>query len=70
MGVVKNVGFSKFPKQGDHLDKEVIVCFDYDTSLTLVGRIVRDDVEKPFLTIIKLSDNRYVSSTECQYQLK
>ena len=67
MGTHKNIGFDKFPKQGDFLGKEVTVCFDYDTDNSLYGEIVRYDVEEPFLKIIQLRDGRYVMSTECQY---
>jgi len=45
------------------------VCFDYDTSRTLLGLVVRDDAEEPGRMIIKLEDGRHVLSTECQYQL-
>ncbi len=70
MGVVKNVGFDRFPQQGEHLDKVVEVCFNYDTSRTLKGRIVRDDVEEPYRTIIELDTDpkRYILATECQYR--
>ena len=67
MGIEKNVGFNKFPKQGKLLEKKVEVCFDYDTSKLVDGRIVRDDIKEPYRAIIQLSDGRYVLSTECQY---
>lgn len=67
MGTVKNVGFSSFPKQGSFLNRFVQVCFDYDTSRTIEGVVVRDDAEEPGLMIISLDDGRYVLSTECQY---
>lgn len=69
MGVVTNIGFDKFPKQGVFLGKRVRVCFNYDTSRFLEGNVVRDDTEVPGLLIIRLDDGRYVLSTECQYQL-
>jgi hypothetical protein len=68
MGCVKNVGYDEFPAQGDNLGKRVNVCFNYDTSRTIAGRIVRDDITEPFATIIKLEDSRYVMANECQYQ--
>ena len=58
-----------YPKQGIYLLKRVRVCFDYDTSNTILGRVVRDDEEEPGLMIIQLDDGRYVLSTECQYQI-
>lgn len=67
MGVVANVGYDTFPKQGDWLGKRVKVCFRYDTKHTIGGTIVRDDRQEPFVGIIKLDDGRYVLSTECQH---
>ena len=69
MGVVNNVGTTEFPTQGSYLNQRVKVCFRYDTSKTITGTIVRDDMEQPFVTVIKLNDGRYVLSTECQYSL-
>jgi len=69
MGCHENIGFDKFPKQSDWLQKRVEVLFFYDTSQTIKGTIVRDDREEPFQTIIKLNDGRYVHGTECQYSL-
>ena len=67
MGVEVKVGFDHFPKQGFMMGKEVMVCFNYDTGKTIKGRIVRDDCEDPYLTIISLEDKRYILSTECQF---
>lgn len=58
-----------YPPQGVWLNRRVDVCFNYDTANSVKGIIVRDDVEKPFLTIIKLDDGRHVMSTECQYRV-
>ena len=72
MGVSKNVGFKEFPKQGSYFGKRVRVfrvCFNYEAQNQIGGVIVRDDVESPFQTIIKLDDQRYVLATECMYQL-
>jgi len=70
MGVHRNVGYDKFPKQGRNLGSFVEVCFNYDTSKTINGMIVRDDREEPGLTIIQLADGRYVLATECQYSIR
>jgi len=70
MGCVKTIGFNTFPMQGIDIGRKVKVYFSYDTSHTIQGEIVRDDAEHPFLTIIKLSDGRYVLATECQYSLE
>lgn len=67
MGAVRNISHVKFPKQSNHLNKRTKVCFNYDTSSLIDGTIVRDDLEQPFVTLIKLDDGRYVKSTECQY---
>lgn len=70
MGIEKNVGFDKFPKQRNELGREVNVCFNYDTSKIIKGKIVRDDAEKPSRTIIQLSDGRYILGIECHYSIK
>lgn len=69
MGVVKNISFENFPKQGSYLNRRVVVCFNYDTNHWIFGTIVREDEEEPGLTIIRLDDNRHVLSTECQYSV-
>lgn len=70
MGVHKNIGKDKFPKQGDWLNHEVSVCFNYNTSEMLNVVIVRDDNESPFTTLIQLEDGRILNATECQYSIK
>lgn len=67
MGVVQNVSQDSYPRQGDQLQKRTKVCFNYDIGKLIGGTVVRDDREKPFLTIIKLDDGRHVLSIECQY---
>ncbi|MGH3924414.1 MAG: hypothetical protein ACRDTT_16390 [Pseudonocardiaceae bacterium] len=67
MGSRRNVDVDSFPVQGTHLGKDVVVCFNYDTTTRLPGRIVRNDNEHPWVTIIALDDGRYVLSTECMY---
>lgn len=70
MGVENTVGFDKFPRQGRYLGTEVEVCFNYDSdsSKTVRGRVVRDDIEKPGKMIIALEDGRFILSTECQWR--
>jgi hypothetical protein len=68
MGVVANISHDKFPKQGSYANQPVSVCFHYDTSKTIRGKIVRDDSEAPYVMIIALDDGRFVLATECQYQ--
>ena len=67
MGVVANIEIDCFPKQGSFKEERVKVSFNYDTDNFICGRIVRDDAEEPFITIISLVDGRYVLATECQY---
>lgn len=69
MGIVKGISHSEFPKQGKHLHKKTLVCFNYDTENLIGGIVVRDDAEAPHITIISLDDARYVLATECQYTL-
>lgn len=69
MGVVATIDADKFPRQGSHLGCEVKVCFNYDSSRIIRGRIIRDDMEEPFRTVIMLEDERVVLSIECQYSL-
>ncbi len=66
MGVVKNVGFESFPRQSKFLGATVEVQFHYD-GRKLDGRIIRDDAEAPFETLIMLQDERVVRAVECQY---
>ena len=70
MGIQANISRDAFPKQGTFLHKRVTVCFNYDTSRTIGGVIVRDDAEAPGLAIIALDDDRYVLTTECMFSLE
>ena len=75
MGCVDTITYNKFPKQKDKnykypqfkIGSRVKVCYHYDTSKYHYGTIVRDDLEEPFETIIKLDNGRYLRSTECQF---
>lgn len=68
MGVHPNVSYDKHPKQGSFLNRRCKVIFGYSfTDPILYGTIVRDDMEEPFVTIIRLDNGRYVLATECQY---
>ena len=70
MGTSGTVGFNRFPKQGRLKDRLVRVCFDYDTTQTIDGIVIRDDTEEPGILIIQLTDGRVVLATECQYTLR
>jgi hypothetical protein len=67
MGSERTISHDKWPKQSYLLNKKVRVCFNYNTLKILTGVIVRDDVEEPHRTIIKLDDGRYILGTECQF---
>lgn len=67
MGYHQNVGKDKFPKQGEWLGRETKVMFGFDSSTEMKGKIIRDDMEEPYLTLIQLEDGRVVRSAECQY---
>lgn len=75
MGVVNTINYDHFPKQADEnykypkLGKRVKVCYKYDTTRTHMGTIVRNDIEEPGETIIKLDNGRYVRAEECQYSI-
>ncbi|GAB0059108.1 hypothetical protein IBA8401_01320 [Pseudomonas syringae] len=68
MGCVSNVSATTFPKQAAYAGIRVRVCFNYDTSASICGVIVRDDAVAPGVMIIRLDDARHVLSTECQWQ--
>lgn len=70
MGYHENIGINIFPAQGKWAGKRVSVCFNYDTSFQLKGRIVRDDAESPFRTIIQLDNGRVILGTECQFNIE
>ena len=75
MGCIDTITYDKFPKQKDEKYKypefkvgsRVEVCYHFDTSKYHYGTIVRDDLEEPFETIIKLDNGRYLRAVECQY---
>lgn len=69
MGVVEGVSADRWPKQGSHLGARVEVCFNYDTSRTVRGIVLRDDCEAPGEMIIQLDNGRVVRSVECQYSI-
>lgn len=67
MGSIPQVGFDVFPKQGDILGKYVKVCFHYDFTRHIIGQVIRDDMEPPYVTIIQLVGGQVVLGTECQW---
>ena len=75
MGCIDTITYDKFPKQKDEnytypqfkVGSRVKVYYHYDTLKYHYGTIVRDDLEEPFETIIKLDNGRYLRATECQF---
>lgn len=69
MGVHTNINppAGKFPKQSDNVNRRVEVCFHYDTTRTVLGTIVRDDMEAPGEMLIAIDDGPVVRSVECMY---
>lgn len=76
MGCVNTINYDNFPKQKDEnyiypeyaVGVRVEVCYHYDTTKTHLGTIVRDDIEEPYETIIKLDNGRYLRGCECQFR--
>lgn len=69
MGCVDTITMYKHPKQSEYVNRRVNVCFHYDTSRWMGGRIIRDDREEPFETLIELDDGRVLRGVECQYSI-
>lgn len=72
---MSNMGYKEYPKQDKISSKYVnfstgarvkVYFEDYMTNYCL-GIIVRDDVEEPYKTIIKLDDGRYITGDDCKY---
>lgn len=61
------LGKFELPEQGIYLGRRTEVCFHYDTSRKLEGKIVRDDYGEPHLGFIHLEDGRVIGMSECQY---
>lgn len=59
-----------YPKQSKNVNKPVYVCFNYDTTNTISGICLREDIEDPYLTILQLEDGKTVLATECQWRPK
>lgn len=76
MGCIETIAYDRFPKQRGQdykypkfaVGSRVEVCYQYDSSKKHSGIIIRDDVEEPFETIIKLDNGRYLRGAECQFR--
>ena len=69
MGCIKSITAFKFPKQTEYVNRRVKVYFHYKTDCYFMGTILRDDIEEPCETIIKLDDGRILRAAECQYSI-
>ena len=69
MGFVATITHDSFPKQSEDVGRAVLVVFQADPQHVMKGKLVRDDTEHPYRTIIRLEDGRHVMATECQYRL-
>ena len=71
MGCIDTITYDNFPKQINKnyrgVGTRVKVYYHYDTTKYHYGTIVRDDMQEPFETIIKLDNGRYLRATECQF---
>ena len=55
-----------YPIQGQ-VNRLVDVIFNFDESIRYKGRIVRDDLSPPYLTIIELIGGKIIMGNECQF---
>ena len=58
-----------YPRQNvENVGLRIMACFAYDTKHRVPGTIVRNDKERPSLTILRLDDGRTVLGTECSWK--
>ena len=67
MSKADTVSKDKFPRQGSYLHSRVSVSFDMEGGGTIGGEVVRDDIDRPYIGIIRLDDDRHVLMSECYY---
>lgn len=68
MGLETTINPDRYPKQGSYLGRSVEVCFEYDSSHPVRGKVIRDDVGATGLMILQLDNGWVVRSTECQWR--
>jgi hypothetical protein len=68
VGCVDTIRHDRYPRQTGWVGQRVAVCFFYNTEHTILGKVVRDDDEDPYETVIRLDDGRFVRGTECQFR--
>lgn len=62
---VKYISINTFPKQGVLFRKQVDVYFEVGSPESIRGVVVRDDIEAPHITIVRLMNGRHVLGSEC-----
>lgn len=67
MGTTPHIDADTYPEQGAYKGTRVKVCYNYDTSRTVEGTVIRDDKTEPGLMIIRTDDDRAILATECQW---
>jgi hypothetical protein len=70
MGCVKTIKHDEFPEQGKSLGRRVSTCYHYDFGNRIGGKIVRDDMESPYETLILLDNGRIIRAVECHYSFE
>lgn len=58
-----------FPRQGRYLGKRIEVTIHYNNEAhVIMGNVIREDVESPYVMLIRLDTGNYILSTECTYK--
>ena len=68
MGGHPGISATQFPRQSEYVNTGALVVFHYEIEHQHTCVIVRDDIDDPWETIIRLSDGRHVLGTECQWR--
>jgi len=70
MSFQENISATGFATQDTTiLNKRVVTILQFDSKKPRLGVVVRADKQSPFLTIIKLDDDRYITNHECSFKL-
>lgn len=68
MGIEKYVKSGVFPKQNSYLlNRSVEICIECNDAGMTKGKIVRADIEEPYVIIIHLENGQYVLGSECRF---
>lgn len=58
-----------YPPQSGLVGQRVRLWHNTLLERTLIGEVVRDDIEYPWEFIARLDDGRYVTGEECQWEV-